>query len=87
LVNELIGLGVRSVSQRGGSISVTIPANIAKLMDIAPGDSVGFWFDPENKRLLIEKVSEYVTPSGLSFSISKEQAKKLLKEGKEKSGK
>jgi bifunctional DNA-binding transcriptional regulator/antitoxin component of YhaV-PrlF toxin-antitoxin module len=80
LGEELIGLGVRSASQRGGSISVTIPSHIAKLMNIEPGDSIAFFFDPKNKRLILEKVSEYTTPSGLSFSISKELAKKLLKE-------
>ena len=80
---ELIPLGVRSTSRRGGSIGVNIPAVIAEKMGLKPGDPVVFFFDPKTKRLILEKVSAYTTPSGLTFSVSKDLARKLLKEEKE----
>jgi len=79
---EVVALGVRSTSRRGGSVGINIPADIAKMMGLKPGDAVAFFFDPKKKRVILEKVSGYVTPSGLSFSVSKELAKKLLEERK-----
>jgi bifunctional DNA-binding transcriptional regulator/antitoxin component of YhaV-PrlF toxin-antitoxin module len=80
LIKELIPIGVRSASKRGGSVSINIPSEITKVMNLKPGDPIAFFYDPENKRIIVEKISSFSTSTGLSFSISKELAKKLLKE-------
>jgi bifunctional DNA-binding transcriptional regulator/antitoxin component of YhaV-PrlF toxin-antitoxin module len=80
LTQKLIPIGVRSASKRGGSVSINIPADVTKAMDLKAGDPIAFFYDPENKRIIIEKISTFSTSTGLSFSISKELAKKLLEE-------
>lgn len=84
---KLISLGIRDVSQRGGSLSITIPGEVAELLDIKAGDIVIFLYNKEEKHIIFSKLPPTITtPSGLTFSISKELAKKLLKE-EGKSGK
>jgi bifunctional DNA-binding transcriptional regulator/antitoxin component of YhaV-PrlF toxin-antitoxin module len=78
---ELIPLSIRKVSRKGGSLSITIPIEVVKMLNLEPDDSIIFLYDKNKKQVIINKViSTYTTPSGLSFSISKELAKKLLKE-------
>jgi bifunctional DNA-binding transcriptional regulator/antitoxin component of YhaV-PrlF toxin-antitoxin module len=79
LAQALIPVGVRSTSRRGGSVSINIPSQITKLMDLKAGDPIAFFYDPEMKRLIIEKISSFSTPSGLSFSVSKKMAKTLTR--------
>jgi len=79
---KLIPIDVRKVSQKGGSLSLTIPIEIVKKLDLKPDDKVVFFFDEETKQIIIDKaVATFITPSGLSFSLSKEQIRKLF--GKE----
>jgi antitoxin component of MazEF toxin-antitoxin module len=81
---ELIPLSIRKVSRKGGSLSITIPIEVVKMLNLEPDDIIIFLYDKNKKHVIINKViSTYTTPSGLSFSISKELAKKLLKEERE----
>ncbi len=75
---QLVSLGFRSASAKGGSLSITIPIQVIKKLGLKAGDSIVFLLDPEDNRVIVEKISTLTTPSGLSFSISKELAKKLL---------
>lgn len=78
-----MALGIRDVSKRGGSLSITIPIDVVSKLDLKPGDCIVFLYDSERKEIILNKLPPTLTtPSGLSFSISKELAKKLLKEGK-----
>ncbi len=53
--------------------------DIVKKLDLKPDDIMVFLFDEETKQIIIDKaVATFTTPSGLSFSISKEQIKKLF---------
>jgi AbrB family looped-hinge helix DNA binding protein len=69
-----------TVLKKGGSLQITIPKEVVELLELEPGDNVMFVYDREAKRVFLDKVAILTTPSGLSFSISKELAKKLLKE-------
>lgn len=76
----------REVSKKGGSLSITIPAEVAKMLDLRPGDNIVFLYDRYQKRIIIDKAKQtFTTPGGFSFSISKELAKKLIKEKIKKS--
>ena len=79
---ELIPMGVRSVSIKGGSLQLTIPAEASKLMGLNVGDIVVFLFNPKTKQIIINKIDKVTTPTGLSFSVSKDTARKLLQKGK-----
>lgn len=68
--------------RKGGSIQVTIPKEVVRLLELEPGDHLMFTYDPKTRRLFIDKVTRMVNPSGLSFSISTRYIKKLLEEGK-----
>ena len=81
---ELILLSVRPLSRKGGSLSITIPKEIVKILDLNVGNYIAFFYEKTSKKIIVEKVKPtYTTPSGLSFSISKRSAKKLLNEGQE----
>lgn len=76
---EFVPLAVRRISRKGGSLSLTIPIEIVNMLDLKPNDNLVFLYNKNKKRIVIDKaVSTFTTPSGLSFSISKELAKKLL---------
>ena len=80
---ELIPVAVRRVSRKGGSLSITVPLEIVNILNLKSDDSLVFLYNKIKKQVIINKaIPTYTTPSGLSFSISKEQAKKMLKEGK-----
>lgn len=69
--------------RKGGSIQITIPKEVVGLLKLETGDYLVFVYDPKTKRIFIDKAVRMITPDGFSFSISKEVAKKLLKEGQE----
>jgi bifunctional DNA-binding transcriptional regulator/antitoxin component of YhaV-PrlF toxin-antitoxin module len=77
---DLLVVGTRSVSTKGGSLQITIPSEVAKLMDLKVGEPVLILYNRKTQQIIISKIERVETPSGLSFSISKELAKKLLKE-------
>ena len=83
LSEDLSALAVRKVSRKGGSLNITIPIEIVRILDLRPDDNMVFLYDKRQKKIIIDKaVSTYTTPSGLSFSVSKELARKLLKNRK-----
>jgi len=75
-------VGFRTVSKRGGSLSITLDVSLARKLDVKAGDSVALFFDEENKRIIIEKISEFTTSSGLAFSLSRGLAERLLRKKK-----
>jgi antitoxin component of MazEF toxin-antitoxin module len=78
---EFIPLAVRRVSRKGGSLSITIPIEIVNMLCLKPDDNLVFLYNKNKRNIIIDKAtSTFTTSSGLSFSISKELAKKLLKE-------
>jgi len=68
--------------KKGGSIQITIPKEVVRLLELEPGDHIMFVYDWEAKRVFLNKIATFTEPSGLSFSISKELVKKLLTRGK-----
>lgn len=60
---------IRSVIQRGGSISLNIPSDIVKSMGLSPGCPVVFQYDDESKRILIEKVQSINTDTGKTIDV------------------
>lgn len=80
--NELTIVGTRSVSTKGGSLQVTIPSEVVKLMNLKVGEPLLILYNRKMQQIVISKISTISTPGGLSFSISKESTKKLLREGK-----
>ncbi|MEM2673872.1 MAG: AbrB/MazE/SpoVT family DNA-binding domain-containing protein [Candidatus Bathyarchaeia archaeon] len=74
-------IAVRAISRKGGSIYVTIPSEVARLLELELGDHLAFFKDKETGDIVIKRVApSYTTPEGFSFSISKELAKRLLEE-------
>lgn len=82
---DIIPLGVRSVSKRGGSFQVTIPPEVVRIMQVASEDLIAFSYDRESERIVIGKVSkrDLERTMSLRFSIPKELAKKLSRGEKE----
>lgn len=76
-------LGVRTAMKKGGSLLVTIPVEAIRIMRLASGDQIAFFQDRRSKQIFIGKIEKVTTRQGLSFSVSKELARKLLKEEKE----
>ena len=70
--------------KKGGSIQITIPKEVVDIMELNPGDQIMFVRNPKTESISIYKVAVLTSPTGLSFSISKKLAKKLLE--KERKG-
>jgi antitoxin component of MazEF toxin-antitoxin module len=67
--NETNLIEIRSISKRGGSLSLNIPADFAKMMDLTVGTPVVFQYDEQRKRLIIEKVKAIETDDGRTINI------------------
>lgn len=76
---------MRELSIRGGSLSITIPIEVVRLLELKSNDLLVFFYDRKNKRIILDKVKQpFITAAGgFTFSISKEKVRKLLKELKE----
>lgn len=61
---------IRSVTKRGGSLSVNIPPDVAKKMNLAPGCPVVFQYDSERNRIVIEKLQSVNTEKGRTINLS-----------------
>jgi antitoxin component of MazEF toxin-antitoxin module len=72
--NEVNLIEIRSISKRGGSLSLNVPAEFAKMMDLAVGTPVVFQYNEERKRLVIEKVKAIETDDGRIINILKSEA-------------
>ena len=55
---DLIELGVRNVSQRGGSLQVTLPTMVTKIMKLKPGDKIVFYYDRKVNKIFIGKIAK-----------------------------
>lgn len=76
MANEFEHLGIRDVSVRGGSLSITVPPAVTDKLKIQEGDKVVFLYDPNHKVVIFEKMQEARTASGLSFSFSTKEPSK-----------
>lgn len=61
---------IRYTSQRGGSISVNIPSDIAKKMELSAGSAVVFLYEAAKKRIVIEKVQSVNSGIGRKIEVS-----------------
>lgn len=71
---RFIELGVRSVSRRGGSLQVTLPSQVVKIMKLVAGDKIVFYYDSESRRIFIARIPKAKLESivDLEFSLPKE---------------
>lgn len=69
-------VGVRSVSLKGGSLQVTIPADVAQDVGLNVGDIVVILYDTRRKQILISKAGKISTPEGLTFSLANQSLKR-----------
>lgn len=77
---KIVGMGMRAVSRRGGSLSITIPINITKLLNLEIDDVVVFILDPKKEQIIFDKLTSRLTSdSGLVFSTSKKDVEQILK--------
>ena len=63
-------LATRNVSKRGGSLQVTIPASVAEIMELEPGDLLIFSYDPKTKEIILGKISKKDLESLQKFNFS-----------------
>jgi bifunctional DNA-binding transcriptional regulator/antitoxin component of YhaV-PrlF toxin-antitoxin module len=68
-------IGRVTVSRRGGSLTVTIPANMSRVMDIYEGDMLNVYRNPETGRFYFEKIEGFITASGTKIKMDKGKAK------------
>ena len=67
--NEVNLIEIRSISKRGGSLSLNIPSEFAKMMGLGVGTPVVFQYDEQRNRLVIEKVKSIETDDGRTINF------------------
>lgn len=67
--NEINLIEIRSISKRGGSLSLNIPSEFVKMMGLEAGTPVLFQYDEQRNRLVIEKVKSIKTDDGRVINI------------------
>lgn len=79
--SENIELGVRVITRRGGSLQVTLPTDVIKLMKLVKGDRIIFKYHKSMKRIVLGKVTkkELEALATLEFSMPEDLARKVLK--------
>jgi hypothetical protein len=65
-------LDIRKLVKRGSSLTLTLPPEIARLLDVNDGDRVGFAFDDSTRTLSLVKIigGTALTVGGTKLNLS-----------------
>lgn len=58
-------LGVRRIIQKGGSLTVTLPSEVAEILALEAGQDLAFIKDGKNSRIYLVRQQDLVDASGL----------------------